>query len=50
MSFDEDDKQKEYIQSGDVVRLKHLEAKSYLTTSGVDVDILLPDQPDFLKG
>jgi len=33
MSYDEQDKAKDYIQSGDVVRLKHLEAKSYLTTS-----------------
>ena len=50
MSFSESIKAKDYIQSGDVIRLRHFEVDGYLTTSSVVVDDLLPDLPDFLKG
>lgn len=33
MSYDDNDKAKMYIQSGDVIRLKHAEANGYLTIS-----------------
>ena len=50
MSFSESIKAKDYIQSGDVVRLKHSKGGGYLATSSLVVDDLLPDVPDFLKG
>jgi len=50
MSFSESIKAKDFIQSGDVIRLRHFEVDGYLTTSSVVVDDLLPDLPDFLKG
>jgi hypothetical protein len=50
MSFSESIKAKDYIQSGDVVRLKHSKGGGYLSTSSLVVDDLLPDVPDFLKG
>ena len=50
MSFDEQSKAKQYIQSGDVIRLKHFEVDSYLTTSAIEIDALLPNGPDYLNG
>ena len=50
MSYKESEKAKDFIQSGDVVRLKHANTGGYLSTSSLFVDDLLPDCPDFLKG
>jgi hypothetical protein len=49
MSHMESEKEKTYIQSGDVIRLKHEEANGYLTTTQIQVDELLPIKPDFLQ-
>lgn len=50
ISYSESAKEKKHIQSGDVIRLRHMEADSYLTTSPVEVEHLLPSFADFLKG
>jgi hypothetical protein len=50
MDYRAQDQAKAYIQSGDVIRLKHLEVESYLTASNVEVDLLIPSYPDFLRG
>ncbi len=38
MSYKEAVKERPFIQSGDVVRLNHMEIKGYLTVSQVDVE------------
>jgi hypothetical protein len=50
LSYEEKYKPKKCIQSGDVIKLKQIEADGYLTTSSIQVDGFLPGQPDFLKG
>lgn len=50
MSHIDSEKEKEFIQSGDVIRIKHLEANGYLTTSAVSIEEVLPSFPDFLRG
>jgi len=50
MSFGEKQQAKTFIQNGDVIRFKHVEADGYLTTKSIEVDDLLPALPDFLKG
>jgi hypothetical protein len=47
---EQDEKNCEFVHNGDCIRLKQLEADSYLTSSSKEVDALLPAQPDFLKG
>ena len=42
--------EKDFIQSGDVVRFRHLQVNGFLTTSPMEVEGLLPKNPDFLKG
>jgi len=49
MSYNESEKEKEFIQSGDVIRLKQFECNGYLTSSQINVDSQLPDMPDFLR-
>lgn len=49
MSHIESEKEKTFIQSGDVVRLRHEEANGYVTTTQIQVDELLPTKPDFLN-
>ena len=39
-----------HISNGSCIRLRQLEADAYLTTPTKDVDVLLPTEPDFLKG
>ena len=48
MSHIESEKEKAFIQSGDVIRLRHEEANGYVTTTQIQVDELLPPKPDFL--
>ena len=50
MSYEDNDKAKMFIQSGDVIRLRHAEANGYLTISQTVTDLLVPSMPDFLKG
>ena len=50
MSYEDNDRAKMYIQSGDVIRLRHAEANGYLTISETQTDLLAPSLPDFLKG
>ena len=49
MSHIESEKEKAFIQSGDVIRLRHEEANGYITTTQIQVDELLPPKPDFLQ-
>ena len=50
MTFDEDKKEKISIHNGDCIRLKQSETDSYLTTSSMVVEKIIPEYPDFLKG
>lgn len=49
MSHMESEKEKTFIQSGDVVRIRHEEANGYVTTTQIQVDQLLPPKPDYLQ-
>jgi len=50
MGYDQRQMDKTFIQSGDCIRLKQVEKDIYLTSQTKVVDVLLPEQPDFLKG
>lgn len=50
MSHTDSQREKQHIQSGDVVRLRHEEADGYVTVSSMQIDEVLPPSPDFLKG
>lgn len=45
----DDEEEAANVPSGECIRLKQLETESYLTTSSIVVDRLLPQYPDFLK-
>lgn len=50
MTYDEQGKEKEFIHNSDCIRIKQIDCEGYLTCQSKDVDSLLPEEPDFLKG
>lgn len=50
MSYNNSEKEKSFVQSGDVIRLRHYEADGYLTISNTMTDMIIPPMADYLKG